>query len=317
MKVKVKLGLRGLSKRAAFANRSFGTCSAQFSNRLRVRQRALHSRESQPDLFEIFFGLKAGKVTLEQAPVARKRKVKRRRRAKDASGKKKGALIPLVGQTRNLKLVVRKTDRKIAFRTKSPQEVPGTDEFMGVSDDGLRRLHYVLLVASLRTLKEHVEIGSPRAAEVWAWIEREGQEEPFAFDTCVLIAAELSVDPSFRDPFPDTWEEDEGGRLIHYRRRVDVDFAGATPEGLREALRETLRRGYPNGIPNHADVCARMLMRADLGDPEALEWITGQSTIAPSFAECCDALGFEMADSGQPTGDSDAKPAKGRVLEVA
>lgn len=313
MKCVIGLGLRSLSRRAAFANRRFGKAPQHLAPR-QALQRAKSVSCPQPDLLEVLFGLRAGKLSTTAPPPKRRKRMKRRRRAKSKHGK--GAFIPRVGETKNLPLVIRTTDRKLAFRPKASEEDPGNDVFSGVSDPGLRRLHYVLLVSSLRSLKEHVEIGSPRAAEIWSWIEREGQEEPFSFDACVLIAAELSVDPNFRDPFPDVWEEDDQGRVIATRRGVSVDFAGAAPEDLRTALAETLRRGYATGIPNHADVCRRMLMRADLGDHEALAWIDGRSNKLPSFAECCDALGFEPAHSGLPKGSTSTQSPSATVFEL-
>lgn len=318
--MKKRLGLR-LRRRPAFARRRFGKCVTEWgSSHIRSHKQGETVRKPevlQLDYLELLFGLTPGLIEVPK-PRKKRRQLKRRRRAKGKNGVK-GAFIPRVGETKNLALVVRSTDRKVAFRTHAPDEQGGNTEFVGISDEALRRLHYVLLVGSLRYLKECAEIASPRVAEVWEWIQREGQEEPFSFDACVLIAAELSVAPDFRDPFPDVWEEDKFGRRVVYRRGVSVDFAGATPASLREAIKETLTRRYPKGIPPHADVCRRMLMRADLGDQEAIDWIAGKTDLNPSFAECSTALGFNAAVTGQIDGNltMPERRTKARKLDVA
>jgi len=181
------------------------------------------------------------------------------------------------GYQYSIRLKVRTTDRKIAYRSKAPKEhlLRNEERF---SDDGIRRLHYALLVGSLITLKDHAEIGSARAAEIWLWIEREGHEA-FSFDACVQIASELSARPDFRDPFPE----------------LDIDLIGAEPESLRQLARRLVRRNFGE-LPPHAGLLRRGIRAAEAGDPDALAWCLSDTNDALGFPACCDALGFEPED---------------------
>ncbi len=276
----LRLRVRPLSKRMAHAQRILG-------RRAPARVRFV---SHQLDWVEMLTGERR-EILRTAAPATRRRKRRKRARLK---GGQKGAFIPRVGETKNLPLVIRTSNRKIAFRERLPEEEPGNHVFASLSDEGMQRLHYVLLISSLRSLKEHAEVGSARSAEVWAWVERTGHDEPFAFDTCVLLAAALSIDPAFRNPFPDTWELDEEGRPTVLRRGVDIDFAGASPEDVRELCRAILRRSK-TGVPQHARILRDRLIDAEYGNSDARRWIAGESSATPNYRECLEALGFASA----------------------
>jgi hypothetical protein len=188
-----------------------------------------------------------------------------------------------------MQLKVRQNERKLAFRSKAPKEHLLKNEDTWTETD-IRRLHFVLLVGSLITLRDHAQIDSVRAAEIWTWINRKGFDD-FSFDACVAIAGELSIDPSFRNPFPE----------------IDIDFAGADPDALRNMAAYLVRRNFGE-LPPHAGLLRRGIRAAESGDTDAIEWCLAQAGDAAdaddstqrvdqlSFESCCDALGFEPED---------------------
>ena len=176
-----------------------------------------------------------------------------------------------------LQMRVRKVDRKISFHHKATKESHlGNDEVW--SDKAIRCLHYVLLMDSILSLKSLGEIRSEDAAEILLWMDREG-DGSFSFDTCVYVAGQLSVDPSFRNPFPN----------------LDLDFIGLEPERLRYQLKKIIRKNF-GSLPPHAGLLKRGIKAAESGDQDALQWVLSDTEDSMGFSACCTALGFEARE---------------------
>jgi len=253
-----KVAIKSLSKRAAFARRRFRRASQTWVIKPHQQNSvsAASPAPATPTQLD-FFGFTNSTLVYQIRPKF-KRKLKRR-------GK---------GLQYKMLLRIRNAERKLAFRSKASKEhALRNDEAW--SDNDIRRLHYILLVGTLITLRDHAEIDSVRAAEIWTWIERRGMGD-FTFDACVAIAGELSVDPAFRNPFPE----------------VDVDFRGADPEGLRALAKHLVRKNF-GALPPHAGLLRRGIRAAETGDPDAIEWCLADASDPLGFVSCCDALGFE------------------------
>jgi hypothetical protein len=188
-------------------------------------------------------------------------KASKRAKTRKKSKKAKG---PYRGPQYCIKLRLRKSERKLEFRSKSRPESAGNDFEWSMASQ--RQLHYVLLSESLAMVKNYAEIKSHRAAEIWAWIERCGHDEPFAFDTCVEMAGEF-----------------------------DPDFTGCDPEVVRNALKRLLRNQFGVMLP-HRSVLKQGIVEAEAGNADAVRWCLSTADTPLSFNECCDALGFDPED---------------------
>lgn len=173
--------------------------------------------------------------------------------------KKKRALLRDAKLQYKMPLTVTKNQRQRTFNTRVI-EVEANDIVW--TEKGIRHLHYVLLTESIATIKEHIEIKSSKAAEVWAWIEKEGYEEDFSFDTCVAIAGEF-----------------------------DPEYANMDPELLRSSLRRILIKKFGVEFP-HANLLRKGIKDAESGNQDAIEWVISDSEEPLSFVDCCEALGF-------------------------
>jgi hypothetical protein len=164
-----------------------------------------------------------------------------------------------------LQMRTRKTDRQVAFRNRASPEEPGNaftwDKAMQYV------LHHDLLIKSLRALRQLCEIKSPKAAEIWRWMSRKGENEPFAFETCVAVAG-----------------------------MIDPDYAGADPDVIRNGIRLLIRKTYNVQMP-HPDVLRQGIDAAESGDPDAIAWCQSDVDAALSFVECCEALGFDADET--------------------
>lgn len=173
--------------------------------------------------------------------------------------KKKRALLQDAKLQYKIPLTVTKKQRQRAFNTRVT-EVEANDIVW--TKKGIRQLHYVLLTQSIATIKEHIEIKSSKAAEIWAWIEKEGYEEDFSFDTCVAIAGEF-----------------------------DPEYANMDPELLRSSLRRILIKQFGVEFP-HANLLKKGIKDAESGNQDAIEWVISDSEEPLSFIDCCESLGF-------------------------
>ena len=179
-------------------------------------------------------------------------------------------------QSRTERLRRRGKQYRLAMRTRTAPRVVEFRHRASVEDDvntftwaksAQRMLHYHLLMESLDALKAHIHARSVRAAEIWRWIARRGNNEPFAFDTCVRMAAAL-----------------------------DPDYSGCDPDTLRNALERILRKTYGVQLP-HADVLRAGIKDAEEGNPDAIAWVLSEHDAPLSFCECCDALGFDPVEA--------------------
>ncbi|MHB8742816.1 MAG: hypothetical protein ACYC9L_06775 [Sulfuricaulis sp.] len=164
-----------------------------------------------------------------------------------------------------IKLHLRKTDRKIAFRTRFVDRDRGND--CTWCEEQAIALHSILLDESLETLKSHCERKSPRAAEIVAWIERKLPDEPFSFEAC-----------------------------CHFYRRLNADdevVGPLDPEELRNLVRNLIRTTFRATLP-HAKVLRKGIEEAEAGNQEAIEWVLSDVAAPLSFSACCDALGFDV-----------------------
>lgn len=259
------VAIRSLASRPAFARRVFCRKSRKWVIGSRSQQQVskpVHSAPPPPTQLD-FFGFFNSSMVYQAKPKFTRKRKKSKRRNK--------------GLQYKMQLRIRAAERKLAFRSKAPKEHQLRNEETW-SDDGIRRLHYVLLVGTLITLRDHAEIDSSRAAEIWRWIERPGMDD-FSFDACVAIAGELSVDPSFRNPFPE----------------VDVDFLGADAGALRMVAKHLVRKNF-GALPPHAGLLRRGILAAEAGDQDAIQWCLADASDPLGFVACCDALALEPED---------------------
>ena len=170
----------------------------------------------------------------------------------------------LRGLQYRIRLTLRKIDRKIAFRSRFTEDEPGNDSTW--EDERIIRLHTKLLQDALKTLRDHCERGSPRAADIMAWVDRCLPDEPFSFETCCAL---------FRG------EDEEGDEIGLF----DADI-------LRCQLRARIRQVF-NAVLPHADVLRKGIRSAEEGDVDAIEWVLSDSDAPLSFPSCCDSIGFD------------------------
>lgn len=174
-----------------------------------------------------------------------------------------------------MRLEVRKTERKLRFARKAAREIGGNTEHFPMR--WIRRLHAWVLRDALDHLRECLEVGSSRAAEVWAWIERPGTEDEFSFETCLRIASE------FPEVFDDLGEE----------------FLQMDPDEVRKVFGAVVRKRFGAVFP-HRRLLKEAIVEAELcGNEDAIRWITSTADTPLSFVDCCNALGFDPDDARQ------------------
>jgi len=172
-----------------------------------------------------------------------------------------------------LKMEVRATERKLRFARKAAREVGGNTEHFPTR--WIRRLHAWVLRDALDYLKECLEVGSSKAAEVWAWMERRGMEEEFSFDTCLRVASE------FPEIFDDLGEE----------------FLQMDPDTVRQLFAHQVRQRFGAVFP-HRRLLKEAIVEAEMvGNPDAIRWIQSDADTPLSFVDCCNALGFDPKEA--------------------
>jgi len=164
-----------------------------------------------------------------------------------------------------IKLMLRKTDRKIAFRNRITDDEPGNA--FAWEDPRIVRLHTFMLDEALETLRNHCERASPRAAEIIAWVDRRLPDEPFSFETCCSLYHKVDDDGEVLGPFD--------------------------PDIVRPMVHQQIRQAFHAVLP-HAKVLRKGIEEAEAGNEEAIEWVLSDSVEPLSFSSCCDALGFDV-----------------------
>ena len=217
-----------------------------------------------------------------------RRLAKRREKALLRSKKKRRIKPKRQGLQYSLGVRFREAPRKLKFTRKAPKEVGIGNEFDWDMRQA-RRLHAAVLADALALLREHLLNGSLRVAEVWMWISRRGQDEPFAFDTCCLLAPEF---PEFFD---------------------DWDLGGLDSEALRDQIEIMIRRRFSNRLSALIRVLKAAVVDIDLGVSSARQWVNSEDPGPLSFSECVDALGFDPDTVRREL----AAPASQTLAEVA
>lgn len=225
--------------------------------------------------------LPAPKLGMRQIAKATRDADRKRRQRKRYLAHRRNMLRTAKGLQYSIKLSGWSDERKLAFRSKCRPETAGNEEQWSDGLNGLRRVHVAVLLEALYTLKDHLEVGSPNAGDVIAWVEYEGEDVPFAFDTCVKVAAEASIDKEFRE-FANDWD-------------IDVDFSGADPADLRMQLLEMVRR-HPAYRIDYRTLLKCGILDADAGDPDALHWIFSDARGEGTFLAAVASLGFDNPD---------------------
>lgn len=197
-----------------------------------------------------------------------RRLAERREKALLRSKKKRRIKPKRQGLQYSLGVRFRETPRKLKFTRKAPKEVGVGNDFDWDMRQA-RRLHAAVLADALALLREHLLNGSLRVAEVWMWISRRGHDEPFAFDTCCLLAPEF---PEFFD---------------------DWDLGGLDSEALRDQIEIMIRRRFSNRLSTLVRVLKAAIVDLDHGVISARNWIVSEEPGPLSFMECVDALGFD------------------------
>jgi len=169
-----------------------------------------------------------------------------------------------------IKLTIRKSDRKIAYRTRMTDDEPG-NEFEWPSEQDVR-MHTILLDDSLETLRNMCERSSARAAEIMAWVERRNCSDAFSFETCCALYRKV----------------DDDGEVV----------GPLDPDIVRPQLRNLIRKVFSADLP-HAAVLRKGIQAAESGDFDAIEWIFSDSSAPLSFITCCFSLGFEPDEARQ------------------
>ena len=172
-----------------------------------------------------------------------------------------------------LKLSFRATPRKIAYRSHARKEEEVNSYTW--SEDGMYRLHSILLNESLQTLRAMCERKSVRAAEIIAWMFRGNPSETFSFEECCRL---------FKMELPDP----ENGEL--------VEVGQQDPDVLRNQARLWIRKAYGAELPQ-AKVMRQAILDAEVGNEDAIAWILSDQEAPLSFRECADALGFDAEDA--------------------
>ena len=183
----------------------------------------------------------------------------------------------------SLGIRTRSAPRKLTFTRKAPKEVGVGNDFTWDMTYA-RRLHAALLADSLASLREYLQLGSLKVAEVWKWISRRGHDEPFAFDTCCILACEF---PEFFD---------------------DWDLQGLDSEALRDHIEGMIRRRFRGKPFALARVLKAALVDVEQGVTSAIEWVCSDDPGPLSFVECCEAFGFTPDDARRELRLSVAQP---------
>jgi len=172
-----------------------------------------------------------------------------------------------------LKMEVRATERKLRFARKAAREVGGNTEHFPTR--WIRRLHAWVLRDALDYLKECLEVGSSKAAEVWSWMERPGTDEEFSFECCLRVASE------FPEIFDDLGEE----------------FLQMDPDTVRQLFAHQVRQRFGAVFP-HRRLLKEAIVEAEIvGNPDAIRWIKSDAETPLSFVDCCNALGFDPKEA--------------------
>jgi hypothetical protein len=146
-----------------------------------------------------------------------------------------------------------------------------------------------VLADALALLREYLAAQSLRVAEVWKWISVPGHDEPFAFDTCCLLAPE----------FPELFD--------------DWDLGGLDSVALRDQIEIMIRRRFNNRVSSLMRVIKAAVVDIDLGVPSARDWVNSDDSGPLSFAQCVDALGFDPDTVRREL----AAPASSSLADVA
>lgn len=169
------------------------------------------------------------------------------------------------------KIKLRFLNRKIAFKPKLPKDVIG-DNPESFSTQGAKKLHWILLLESLKELRECAIVRSGRVAEILQWFLRRDCSEPFAFETCLAIAGEF-----------------------------DEEYRGADPDVFRRSLLKEIQQDY-GGVPPHRDLLRHAIIDCDYGSADALAWMQSNDDSELSFVDCCEAMGFTAPEARRQLG---------------
>jgi hypothetical protein len=202
---------------------------------------------------------------LEKAKAAKHKPKKAKRKRRRLKGKRRRSKRKPGPLQYRMAIPTRLTPRVIRFHRKEARDhaLKNTETW---TEHGMRKLHYILLLDSIKSIRDHASLGSSRACEIWLWASRTGCAEPFAFETCVEIAGEF-----------------------------DPDYIGADPDALRNLLSRLIRKAYGE-IPMHHELLRRAVLAVDAGDADALAWMKSDAADDLSFNDCCMALGFDPAE---------------------
>lgn len=220
---------------------------------------------------QVDFGFEVDEACLRIAAETKSLRAQLRALAK----KQKIRIQRLRGLQYAIRLEVRKTERKLRFARKAAREVGGNTEHFPMR--WIRRLHAWVLRDALDYLRECLEVGSSKAAEVWAWIDRRGTDEEFSFETCLRIASE------YPEIFDDLGEE----------------FLQMDPDVVRQLFANQIRQRFGAVFPHRQLLKAAIVDAEMLGDENAIRWITSSADTPLSFVDCCTALGFDPQEARQ------------------
>lgn len=154
------------------------------------RQSILPSAEAQLPLFDIPVDLV--ELEMRRRRLEEKKKRKRSRKRNRRVHRKKGLQY-------KIELRIRKTDRKLPYRPKDnlDHRLTAEAEVRSWTDEGIVKLHKVLLYESLRTARRRDSLSKASHAEIWYWINRRRPDEPFSFESCCEYSG---VDPDVMRP---------------------------------------------------------------------------------------------------------------------
>lgn len=188
------------------------------------------------------------------------------KKIKKLAKRRKKKILKQANLQYDLRLRVLKNERVKAFNTRIHEL--DTNDFVW-TEQGIRKLHYILLTETIKEIKDHADLKSSKAAEMWYWIEREGHDEDFAFDTCVAIAGEF-----------------------------DPEYVNMDPEVLRNGIKRILLNNFKAEFP-HAKLLKKGIHDAEAGIQDAIEWVISDSEEPLSFNDCCQSLGFDPEKARQ------------------
>jgi hypothetical protein len=225
-------------------------------------------------MLEYLFDL-IGEPSPDDLAAHTQRMLERREKRALARKRKRAEARKIKGLQYALKMRIRKSDRKIAFRHRETDTA--TSNTASWTDQEIMALHYGVLLDAMMVLRRMLQTGSQEGlAEVLLWMSSES-EGPFAYKTCVRLAGQMDRDPKWTPPA---------------MGQGDAAFEGVEPDDLREQVMGIVRKAAC-GVPSYLDRLIQGIKQAVQGDSSAMTWCMSSEDGPMTFLGCTAALGLD------------------------